>query len=112
MNPEVGDIVEVVVSKVSGYACWGSSNGKIGFSHCIEWSEEKPVPAHLIPIVGESIKLRVFHVPKPEVEQPDDVSFGGTIHVDFAGSRRLVDDDAWKANRQKQKNSFRFEVRQ
>ena len=99
---KVGDIVHLQVTKVSGYACWGTAEGKTGFLHCVDWSAERPVPERCYPVVGENIKVRVFHLTR-EGQLPLDVSHGGEIHVDFACSCVLVDDSLWK-----QHNEQRF----
>ena len=92
---KVGDIVDLQVTKVSGYACWGSADGKTGFSHCVDWSAEKPVPESCCPVVGQTIRVRVFHLTTEGEKVPEDVSHFGEIHVDFACSRALVDDNLW-----------------
>ena len=94
----IGDIVDLQVTKVSGYACWGSAEGKTGFSHCVDWSEEKPVPERCCPVVGQTIKVRVFHLTTEDEKVPEDVSHGGTIRVDFACSAALVDDARWRCH--------------
>ena len=93
---KVGDIVELKVTKISGYACWGVAEGKIGFSHCVNWSVEKPVPLSCYPVVGETIRARVFRLASEEGELPADVSCEGTIKVDFACSPAHVDETIWK----------------
>ena len=98
---KVGEIVELHVEKVSGYACWGSAEGKTGFSHCVDWSAESPVPQGCCPVLGESIKVRVFHLTTEGEKLPLDVSNNGEIRVDFAGSRALVDDTLWKQYNEK-----------
>ena len=92
---KVGDIVDLRITKVSGYACWGTAQGKTGFSHCVDWSEKKPVPESHHPVVGQTIKMRVFHLTTEGERLPADVSHDGEIHVDFACSRALVDDTLW-----------------
>jgi hypothetical protein len=93
---KIGDIVDLQVTKVAGYACWGSAEGKIGFSHVVDWSVEKPVPESCYPMVGQTIKVRVFHLTEEGEMLPTDVSYDGEIHVDFAGSGALLDDSLWK----------------
>src|SRR6476646_3041247 len=93
---KVGDIVDLKVTKVSGYACCGSAEDKTGFSHCVDWSSEKPVPERCYPVVGQTIKARVFHLTAEGEKLPADVSYDGEIHVDFACSPALVDNALWK----------------
>ena len=87
---KVGDIVDLQVTRVSGYACWGNAEGKTGFSHCVDWS-----PDSACPVVGQTIKVRVFHLTGEGEKLPLDVSHNGEIHVDFACSISLVDENLW-----------------
>jgi hypothetical protein len=106
MNLQCGDLVDLIVNKIMPYACWGTADGKTGFAHCVDWSIEKPVPANLVPVVGQTIKVRVFYLSSlPISEQPADVSCNGTIKVDFACPRALVDDSHWKDFLEKQSNN-------
>lgn len=103
MSPKRGDIVEMAVTKVMGYACWGAVGDKIGFSHCVDWSVQKPVPDEQVPVVGQVLKARVFYLDsRPVQEQPADVTCEGTIHVDFGCSPALVDESLWKQFLEKQ----------
>jgi hypothetical protein len=92
----VGDVIDFRVTKVAGYACWGTAEGKTGFSHCVDWSAEKPVPERCHPVVGQTIKARVFHLIAEGEHLPADVTYDGKIRVDFACSFALVDDMLWK----------------
>jgi hypothetical protein len=91
MGVAVGDIVTLTVTKVAGYACWGESGGQTGFVHCYEWSWDRPIPDSDVPIIGESLTARVLHlIDRSRDEIPLDVTFGGTIEVDFAASVKLL----------------------
>jgi len=97
MSIAVGDIVDAAVIRVEKYACWVRTGKKTGFSHCVDWSVEKPVPDNS-PKMGEMIRLRVFKiVTEAQSELPLEVTYGGTISVDFAGTQALVDEARWKA---------------
>jgi hypothetical protein len=98
---KVGDIVDLKVTRVSGYACWGIAEGKTGFSHCVDWSVEKPMPESCYPRVGQTIKARIFQLTAEGEKLPADVSHDGEIHVDFACSRALVDDTLWKRHNER-----------
>ncbi len=102
LGRKVGDIVDLQVTKVSGYACWGTAEGKTGFSHCVDWSEQKPVPESCYPVVGQTIKVRVFYLTPQGAKVPEDVSDGGAIQVDFACSPALVDDILWKRHNERE----------
>lgn len=92
MSVAVEDIVTLTITKVEGYACWGSFHGQTGYVHCVEWSRERPVPPSRHPKVGDLLKVKVFHVVnEPRGPLPQDVTFGGTIAVDFAASAALLD---------------------
>ena len=93
---KVGDIVELKVTKVSDYACWGTAEGKTGFSHCVDWSAEKPVPESCHPVPGQTVRARVFHLSAEGEKLPVDVSHDGEMRVDFACSLALVDDTLWR----------------
>ncbi len=91
MNVAVGDIVTLSIIEVSGYACWGRTNGLIGFVHCVDWSRERPVPDEQCPKVGKSLKAKVFHIANDsDKPQPADITFDGKYHVDFAASFALL----------------------
>jgi hypothetical protein len=96
---KVGDIVELKVTKVANYAFWGTAEGKTGFSHCIDWSEIKPIPDGCVPVEGEPIKVRVFYLTPGVAKLPADVSHDGSIEVDFACSPALVDEELWKRHK-------------
>jgi hypothetical protein len=98
---KVGDIVDLKVTKVSGYACWGTVEGKTGFSHCVDWSVEKPVPEKSYPVVGRFVRARVFHMITEGEKLRADVSYGGEMRVDFACSFALVDDTVWKRHNER-----------
>lgn len=88
---QVGDTVGILITRVEGYACWGTFEGLSGFMHCVEWSRKKPVPAEYIPKVGDTIYAQVFRlVTEPQASLPLDVTFGGKMQVDFAVSRALL----------------------
>jgi hypothetical protein len=92
MSITVGDIVSMTITKVEDYACWGSFHGQTGFVHCVEWSREKPVPPSRQPKIGDKLQAKVFRlVNEPQSQLPADVTFGGTIAVDFAASVALLD---------------------
>lgn len=89
---QIGDTFGMLIGRVEDYACWGTFDGLIGYVHCTEWSRTKPVPADCIPTVGDTIYVQVFRlVTEPQDELPQDVTFGGEMHVDFAASRALLD---------------------
>ena len=80
----VGDLVTLTITKEMGYAVWGETEGKIGFIHCYEFSDERPIPEHSLPHVGDRVRARVIHVPESPVDcEPFDVTCGGTISVAF-----------------------------
>lgn len=88
---QIGDTVALLVTRVEGYACWGTSEGLSGFMHCAEWSCTKPVPADSIPKVGDTIYGQVFRlVTEPQASLPLDVTIDGEMQVDFAASRALL----------------------
>jgi ribosomal protein S1 len=92
MSVAIGDNITMTVTKVAGYACWGIFEGQTGFVHCVEWSKEKPVPESRVPSVGDQIRVKVFRiVTEPQCNLPADVTFGGTVSVDFAASAALLD---------------------
>jgi predicted RNA-binding protein with RPS1 domain len=95
MQIKAGDVLEVRITKVSGYGCWGDSDGKIGFSHCVDWSEAKPVPQNAVPAVGQTIRMRVFRVFESTTSLSADITFDGTIRVDFQASP-VVTEETWK----------------
>ena len=87
MKIAVGDIITIKIIEVSGYGCWGEVNGLISFTHCVDWSIEKPVSEKYIPKVGQRLKVKVFHVSNNSDEsQPADVTMDGKFNVDFAAS--------------------------
>jgi hypothetical protein len=90
MSVAIGDVINITVTKVSGYACWGTFEGQTGFVHCVEWSREKPVPESRTPRVGGEVKVFKI-VTEPQSQLPADVTFGGTVLVDFAASAALLD---------------------
>jgi hypothetical protein len=91
MAVAVGDVVTLTVIEVVGYACWGITEGQVGFVHCYEWSWERPVPQADEPKVGDRLRVKVFRVVRESQEQlPLDVTFGGRIKVDFAASVKLL----------------------
>jgi predicted RNA-binding protein with RPS1 domain len=93
MSVAVGDVITMTVTKVAGYACWGMFKGQTGFVHCVEWSREKPVPDSRVPCVGGQMKVKVFKiVTEPQSQLPADVTFGGSVTVDFAASVALLED--------------------
>ena len=90
----VGDIVNVKIIEVLPYACWGIFNDKICFTHVKDWSNERPVPDHKVPTVGEVMKAKVFHIAnEDDPPQPADVTLDGQYHVDFAVSFALLETD-------------------
>jgi hypothetical protein len=91
MPMQTGDTVGMLITRVEGYACWGTFEGLTGYMHCAEWSRTKPVPDDCIPKVGETLCVQVFRmVTEPQARLPLDVTFGGEMHVDFAASRALL----------------------
>lgn len=91
MGVVVGDIVELTITKVAGYSCWGTCGGQTGFVHCYEWSRDRPIADADIPIVGGTLMAKVFHLAdRPLAELPLDVTFGGSIEVHFAASMSLL----------------------
>jgi hypothetical protein len=87
MHTKVGDIVTMTIIKETGYAVWGEAGGKIGFIHCFEFANERPIPDECIPRVGDVVRARVIHVPdSPVTSEPLDVTCGGTITVDFGAT--------------------------
>ncbi len=90
---KVGDVVDLLVTEVSSWACWGTCDGKIGFSHCLDWSKMRPIPEEKCPVVGGLFRIKVFHVTDVPYEQlPLDVTCNGKFSVDFAGSASLLED--------------------
>lgn len=90
---KVGDVVDLLVTEVSGYACWGVYQEKIGFSHCVDWSRERPVPDDKCPRVGEVFRVKIFYITDvPYTDLPADVTYGGKFKVDFAGSAELLEE--------------------
>jgi len=91
MSIAIGDIVTLSIIEVSGYACWGEVDGQIGFTHCVDWSLERPVPEKYCPKVGQRLKAKVFHITESSDEPlPADVTFDGKFQVDFAASFALL----------------------
>ena len=91
MSVSFGDIVTLSIIEVSGYACWGEVDGQIGFTHCVDWSSEKPVPENCFPKVGQKLRAKVFHITESSDEPlPADVTFDGKFRVDFAASFALL----------------------
>jgi hypothetical protein len=91
MGVAIGDVVTLTVTHVEGYACWGVSGDQTGFVHCDEWSWDRPIPDSDVPVVGEPLTAKVFHlVARPQDELPLDVTHGGRIPVDFAASVKLL----------------------
>lgn len=87
MNIAIGDIVTLTIVEVEGFASWGEFDGQIGFTHCTDWSLERPVPENHYPKVGQKLKAKVFYVANSSDEpQPADVTLDGKYHVDFAAS--------------------------
>ena len=87
MGVAIGDEVTLTVTQVAGYACWGVFSGQTGFVHCIEWSWDRPIPDCDVPVVGESLRVRVFHLTnRPQNELPLDVTHDGEMQVDFGAS--------------------------
>jgi hypothetical protein len=87
----VGDVIELTVTDVAAYACWGVFGRQVGFVHCYEWSWERPIPEADQPKVGDQLKVKVFRVVNEKQESlPLDVTFGGRIKVDFAASVTLL----------------------
>jgi hypothetical protein len=91
MGVAVGDVVELTVKEVAGYACWGEAGGQVGFVHCVEWSRERPIPHDAIPKVGERLQVKVFRViDGPQEQLPLDITNCGKFRVDFAASVTLL----------------------
>lgn len=91
MGAAVGDIVFIKIIEVLPYACWGEVNGQISFTHCVDWSNERPVPENSYPKVGQEIRAKVFYIASASDElQRADVSLDGKYHVDFAASFALL----------------------
>ena len=87
-----GEIIEMTVFKVAGYACWGTYEGQTGFMHVQEWSRKRPIPDHAQPQVGQQVKVKVFYLTERPYDQlPLDVTFGGSIPVDFGCSAALLE---------------------
>lgn len=82
---KIGDIIEISIIEVLPYACWGSYNGKITFTHCVDWSIKRPISDNDIPEVGQIIKAKIFHVTNSS-DKPlrEDVSLDGKYNVDLA----------------------------
>ena len=94
MPIEVGSVINMTIVKEMGYAVWGVAQGKIGFIHISEFSDERPIPDEVIPHMGDRVHARVFYVPEsPVVNEPADVTCGGTISVDFAATMRGINQD-------------------
>jgi ribosomal protein S1 len=94
MGVAVGDVVELTVVEVDGYACWGEAGGQTGFVHCSEWSRERPIPADAVPKVGDSLRVKVFRViDDPREQLPLDMTDCGKFRVDFAASVILLQPD-------------------
>ncbi len=94
MGVAVGDVVDMTVVEVQGYACWGEADGQIGFVHCVEWSRLRPIPDDATPKVGDKLRVKVFRViDEPQEELPLDITLGGTFCVDFAASVNLLHPD-------------------
>jgi hypothetical protein len=62
MSVEKGDILELLVTFVSGDACWGTSGNLTGFVHHTGWSEEPPIPESAVPVEGQTLTVKVIHV--------------------------------------------------
>jgi hypothetical protein len=93
MSVAIGDTVILTITKVVGYGCWGTFQGQTGFVHCVEWAREKPVPESRVPTVGDQLRVKVFRlVAGPQSQLPPDVTYGGTVSVDFGASAALVED--------------------
>ena len=91
MGVAIGDVVTLTVTYVAGYACWGVADGQTGFVHCYEWSWDRPIPDSDVPVVGEPLTAKVFYLAdQPQDELRLDVTYGGTIRVDFAASVKLL----------------------
>jgi ribosomal protein S1 len=87
MSVAIGDIIAMTVTKVSKYACWGTFKGQTGFVHCVDWSRKRPIPESNCPQVGKEMTVKVFKlVTEQQSQLPTDVTFDGTISVDFAAS--------------------------
>ena len=94
MGVAVGDVVELTIIEVAGYACWGEAGGQIGFVHCVEWSRLRPIPDSAVPEVGDKLRVKVFRViDGPQEQLPLDITFGGKFRVDFAASVILLQPD-------------------
>lgn len=79
-----GDILELLVMFVSSDACWGTSGDLTGFIHHKGWSARVPVPDSAIPIVGQTIRVRVVHVVEDDDQLPAWSTFGGKFKVNFS----------------------------
>ncbi len=67
------------------------NDGQIGFTHCVDWSSERPVPENCFPKVGQKLRAKVFHITESSDEPlPADVTFDGKFQVDFAASFALL----------------------
>jgi len=92
----VGQIIEMTVFKVAGYACWGTYEGQTGFMHLFEWSKERPIPEQAEPKVDQQVRVKVFHLTdQPYEKLPSDVTYGGTIKVDFGCSAALLEEGVY-----------------
>ena len=81
-----GDILDLLVTYVSGDACWGLFGNLIGFVHHSGWSKERPIPDSAVPMEGHLLRVKVIHVVAPGEQLPAWSTFGGKFDVAFAGA--------------------------
>lgn len=92
MTLAIGDIVTVTVIEVLPYACWSEVNGQIVFTHCMDWSIEKPVPDEKCPQVSQKLRAKVFHIVDKTDEPPTaDITLDGKYRVDLAATFALIE---------------------
>ena len=81
-----GDILELLVTYVSGDACWGTAADLTGFIHHTGWSKERPIPDSAVPIEGQKLTVKVTHVVRDGEQLPAWSTFGGRFKIDFAAA--------------------------
>ena len=94
MNIKIGDVVTLKILEVLPYACWSEFKGQIAFTHCTDWSVQRPIPDIFCPKVGQEIRAKVFYLTNIS-DKPlrPDVSLDGKYQVSFAASFALLENE-------------------
>jgi len=91
-----GQKIELRITFIAGYACWGLYDNFVGFVPCEAWSDERPIPDSAIPRTGQQLPVRIVKVLTLNDEIPEWATFGGKFKTSFTAAVQGVKVDANK----------------